>query len=41
VPERSEKDLLRIKQHDLRVDAIDLHPAVHQWTHPIIVADRD
>jgi hypothetical protein len=41
MPESTEENLLRIQQHELRIDAVDLHRAIDQWTHPIVVADRD
>jgi hypothetical protein len=41
MPEGAEENLLRIQQHELRIDAVDLHQAIDQRTHPVIVADRD
>ena len=41
VTEGTEEDLLRLQQHEHRIDAVDLHAAVDQRAHPVVVADRD
>ncbi len=40
VAKGAEENLLRIEQHVLRIDTVDLDGAVHQRTHPVVVADR-
>jgi hypothetical protein len=39
VAERAEKDFFRFQQHEHRIDAVDLHRAIHQRAHPVVVAD--
>jgi hypothetical protein len=39
--EGTEEDFLGRQVHEHRIDAVDLHRAVHERTHPVIVADRD
>src|SRR5262249_3636543 len=39
--ERTEEDFLGWQVHEHGTDAVDLHRAVHERTHPVVVADRD
>src|SRR5262245_38519503 len=39
--EGAEEDFLGRQVHEHRIDAVDLHRAVHERTHPVVVADRD
>jgi hypothetical protein len=41
VAEGAEEDLLRLQQHEHRIDAVDLHAAIDQRAHPVVVADGD
>ena len=41
MPEGTEEYLLRIEQHELRIDAVDLDQAIDQGAHPVVVTDRD
>jgi hypothetical protein len=38
--EGAEEDFLRRQIHEYRIDPIDLHRAVHQRAHPIVVPDH-
>src|SRR5437868_3994865 len=37
----AEENFLRRQIHEYWIDAVDLDGSVHQWPHPVVVADRD
>src|SRR5262249_45421908 len=39
--ERAKEDFLGLQQHEHWIDPVDLHAAVDQRAHPVVVADRD
>jgi hypothetical protein len=39
--EGAEEDLLRRQRHEDRIDAVDLHRAVEERAHAIVITDRD